>query len=187
MSSPRPGAETRAVTSAMRIISISDWPTPTVSMITGSQPLAAMIRATAPAEAHRPPRRPRVAMDRMTTSSSRACCIIRTRSPWMAPPVMGEEGSTPITPIRLFWPRQCAMSLSVRVDLPAPGAPVMPATMAFSMEAPSREARSCSASGAPSSTRDMALAMARLLRSPIPVMIDSMSMALAFRLRVIAT
>ena len=59
---------------------------------------------------------------------------MRTRSPRMAPPLKGEVGSTARTPTWDTGPgtgsghpaRTCKISPSVKVDLPAPGAPVSP-------------------------------------------------------------
>ena len=101
-------------------------------------PAAPSTRTASGTARARPPRWPRVAMDRMKTAGSRAWSCMRTRSPRMAPPVKGEEGSTAST---ATWstgsavatvpspgqpPRAAMMSRSVRVDLPAPGAPVRP-------------------------------------------------------------
>ena len=56
---------------------------------------------------------------------------MRTRSPRMAPPENGEDGSTASTADRGSSAVESllaamAISWSVRVDLPAPGAPVIP-------------------------------------------------------------
>ncbi len=67
-------------------------------------------------------------MERMNTPGSVAWRCMRTRSPRMAPPVNGLEGSTAITPTVSPRPRQRWMSWSQSVDLPLPGGPVMPTT-----------------------------------------------------------
>src|SRR5690606_8214603 len=64
----------------------------------------------------------------MYTPASSACACIRTRSPRMAPPVNGLEGSTAMTPTVRPSCRYAAMSRSTMVLLPAPGGPVMPIT-----------------------------------------------------------
>jgi hypothetical protein len=65
-------------------------------------------------------------MERMNTPSSVAWSCMRTRSPRMAPPVNGDDGSTASTPTSLPDRRTSPIRQSVRVDFPAPGAPVMP-------------------------------------------------------------
>ena len=90
-----------------------------------------------------------MAIERMNTAGSVAWSCIRTRSPRMAPPVNGEDGSTASTATWSTGPaigspaptssvsrcpdgtggqpvRAVVISRSVRVDLPAPGAPVKP-------------------------------------------------------------
>ncbi len=55
---------------------------------------------------------------------------MRIRSPRIAPPENGDDGSMASTATRSLPSiprvRACSMSRSVRVDLPAPGAPVIP-------------------------------------------------------------
>ena len=71
----------------------------------------------------------------MKTLGSSAWSCIRTRSPRIAPPLNGDVGSTHSTPtsrIAADAPAgtnrssDVAIIRSVSVDLPAPGAPVMP-------------------------------------------------------------
>ena len=69
---------------------------------------------------------PFVAMLRMKTSSSVACSCMRTRSPKIAPPVNGDDGSIASTATGEPSERRCAMTALVKVLLPAPGAPVNP-------------------------------------------------------------
>ena len=66
-------------------------PTPTVSTSTTSQPAASSTRSACGVDHASPPRRPRLAIDRMKTASSVACSPIRTRSPSRAPPENGDE------------------------------------------------------------------------------------------------
>ena len=152
--SPHPGVTTTTVVSAAEATSTSIWPTPTVSRSTRGSPTAPSTRTASGTASVRPPRWPRVAMDRMKTVGSVAWSCMRTRSPRMAPPVNGEEGSTARTATWSTgsdgasaraggacgsasgppgWPstagqpaRAAVMSRSVSVDLPAPGAPVSP-------------------------------------------------------------
>ena len=97
MESPQPGVTTTAVVSAADAMSTSIWPTPTVSMMTTPNPAAPSRRTASGTASERPPRCPRVAMERMKTVGSSACWPIRTRSPRMAPPLNGEVGSTAST------------------------------------------------------------------------------------------
>src|SRR6266508_718906 len=92
------------------------------------------------------------------------------RSPRIAPPVKGEEGSTATIPTvlprrRYAWARRCA-----RVDLPAPGGPVMPKTRAR----PVRGKRGHRIPGAPPflSTALIARPMARACPARTPSTID---------------
>ena len=96
-------------------------PSPTAS------PTASSTRTASGVASDRPPRWPRVAIERMNTPASRAWSCMRTRSPRMAPPgerrrrVDGEHRhrSSPAA-------RRRPISAFVSVDLPAPGAPVRP-------------------------------------------------------------
>ena len=150
--SPQPGVTTTAVVSAADAISTSIWPTPTVSMITTPMPAAPSNRTASGTARDRPPRCPRVAMERMKTVGSSACWFMRTRSPRIAPPLNGDVGSTASTPTcgtdsgsaAAFGdafsdpsgpsdpptaghpPRTAVISPSVNVDFPDPGAPVNP-------------------------------------------------------------
>jgi hypothetical protein len=64
--------------------------------------------------------------ERMKTPASSAWSCMRTRSPRMAPPVNGDEGSMASTATCSPRPRSSPISALVSVDLPAPGAPVRP-------------------------------------------------------------
>ena len=125
-SSPAPGTIVTSDTSAVRTISTSSWPTPTVSMRTTSLPAASRRRATSLVARASPPRWPRVAMLRMNTPSSPACACMRTRSPRIAPPVKGLVGSTAMTPTLRPSARNDPMRRSTSVLFPAPGGPVTP-------------------------------------------------------------
>ena len=97
-SSPVPGTSTTIETSAVRMMSTSSCPTPTVSMMMTSLPAASRTSAASPVARASPPRWPRVAMLRMKTSASAACACIRRRSPSTAPPLNGLVGSTAMMP-----------------------------------------------------------------------------------------
>src|SRR5690348_6276264 len=77
---------------------------------------------------------------------------MRTRSPRIAPPVNGLDGSTASTPTRRPSARNCRTSSLVVVDLPTPGEPVRPTTWACPAYGASAAATSGSA-GSPFSTR----------------------------------
>src|ERR1700754_2561662 len=165
MPSPAPGASSTTVVSASDTTSTSDCPTPTVSTSTTSQPAASSTRRAWGVAHARPPRWPRVAIERMNTPSSVACSPIRTRSPSSAPPEKGEVGSTARTPTRRPCSRNARTSTDVDVDLPTPGGPVRPTTWARPPYGASAAAtsRSCPPPDVPtpSSTREISRATAR--------------------------
>ena len=70
-------------------------------------------------------------MERMKTPPSNAWSCMRTRSPRMAPPVNGDDGSTASTATSDPSTRRALMRWVVSVDFPAPGAPVMPTVYAW--------------------------------------------------------
>jgi hypothetical protein len=125
-SSPDSGASRTTVVSAAAATSTSLWPVPTVSMRMSSKPAASMTAAAAVEVDASPPACPRDAIERMNTSLSPAYACIRTRSPRSAPPVIGLDGSTAMTPTVRPASRTSAMSAATSVDLPAPGGPVIP-------------------------------------------------------------
>src|ERR1700691_1638249 len=77
-----------------------------------------------------PPRWPRDAIERMKTPGSAVCRCILIRSPSTAPPVSGLEGSIAATATERPARRNSEMKASTSVDLPTPGAPVKPMTLA---------------------------------------------------------
>ena len=91
--SPEPGISASTIVSAWSTMSISAWPTPTVSISTSSLPAASIASATCRAASERPPRAPREAIERMKTPGSRKWSERRIRSPSRAPRVKGLEGS----------------------------------------------------------------------------------------------
>ena len=97
-SSPDSGTNTTTAISTAFITSYSPCPTPTVSKITISFPLAARISPTSCALFAKPPKSPREPMLRINTFSFQVNLFIRTRSPNKAPPVYGLVGSMAITP-----------------------------------------------------------------------------------------
>ena len=128
ISSPIPGMTTTMVVSAVFTISTSDWPTPTVSTKIISMPNASISLTASPAFWDKPPRLPRVAMERIKIPESIIRSIMRIRSPKIAPPEYGLVGSIATIPTVLPRLRNSFAILSVRVDLPAPGGPVIPIT-----------------------------------------------------------
>src|SRR5215211_3769907 len=126
--SPEPGMRTSTTVSAWPMMSTSAWPTPTVSNITSSLPLASMSSAAWSVASLNPPSEPRLAMERMNTPGSRKWSASRMRSPSRAPLVKGELGSIESTATSRSRPRACSTSFPISVDLPTPGAPVKPTT-----------------------------------------------------------
>src|SRR4051812_5531666 len=183
-SSPVPGTSVTIDTSAVRMMSTSSWPTPTVSMMMMSRPAASSTSAASPVARERPPRCPRVAMLRMNTPASEECVCMRSRSPSTAPPLNGLVGSTAITPtvgktpsaapraggaavsvcgagrVCADWMRMFETSRSTSVLFPAPGGPVTPIRYARPVFAKMRRTRSVLA-GSSSSINEMARAIAR--------------------------
>jgi hypothetical protein len=127
-SSPISGAWTTTVLSAMDATSTSLWPVPTVSTRTSLKPQASSTAAASAVVPARPPRWPREAIERMKTSRSLACSCMRIRSPRMAPPVIGLEGSMARTATARPSARATRTSAAASVDLPLPGGPVTPTT-----------------------------------------------------------
>ena len=121
-SSPVPGTRTTTEMSAVRTMSTSSWPTPTVSMMTRLLPAASSTSAASLVARARPPSWPRVAIERMKTSGSLACACMRS--------AVAEDGASgerarrdPRPPRRRSRraARVSAVSLSTSVLLPAPG------------------------------------------------------------------
>src|SRR5262245_54131287 len=104
-------------------MSISAWPTPTVSMKTSSLPDASISRAACRVASERPPRAPRLAIERMNTPASRKWSERRIRSPRRAPRVNGLEGSIERTATWRSSLRISAVSAPISVLLPTPGGP----------------------------------------------------------------
>src|SRR5882762_5358764 len=174
MPSPDSGTSTRTVVSAVRAMSSSVCPTPTVSTSTRSKPNASSRSATSSVVVASPPCAPRVAIERMNTPGSRLTDSIRIRSPSSAPPVNALVGSTATTPTERRWARKRWISASVSVLLPAPGGPVMPAR-----RVPPRPSNPCAYDNTRSnpsrwfSTRVMARANAAVSRRASPSRIRS--------------
>ena len=135
--SPQPGVTTTTVVSQAEATSTSIWPTPTVSTSTTGIPAAPSTRSASGTASARPPRWPRVAIERMNTLGVGGVVL-------HADPVAqdgaaaerrggvdGEDGdlvdrlgrpaAVPGQP-----PRATVISRSQSVDFPAPGAPVSP-------------------------------------------------------------
>src|SRR6266581_2223621 len=131
IASPLAGISTTTVVCARFAISTSLCPAPTVSTNTRSIPSASSTLTASNVASARPPGYPRVAMLRMNTSGSSDASAIRTRSPRIAPPVNGLDGSTAITPT--FRPRfrNSFRRRAMSVLLPVPGGPVSPMMCAF--------------------------------------------------------
>ena len=116
IASPHSGVTTTTVVSASAAISASTCPTPTVSMMTGAKPSASSRRTAGGTAAARPPVWPRLARLRKNVG---VAASMRTRSPRMAPPDNGDDGSTASTAPPAA--RGSATSAATRLDLPTPG------------------------------------------------------------------
>ena len=90
--SPEPGMRTSRTVSAIPITSTSLCPAPTVSRKTTSLPAASSTSSACSVASARPPRWPRVPIERMKTSGSRKWSLSRIRSPSSAPCVNGLDG-----------------------------------------------------------------------------------------------
>ena len=147
ISSPNPGDSTTRVVYARQAISTSLCPAPTVSIRMKSNPAASSTCTTPAVALARPPSSPREAIERINTPGSPASSRMRTRSPNIAPPVKGLEGSTAtiatvcFCATRMFFARQLTKD-----DLPVPGAPVMPTRCALPARANNRS-NACSPAG----------------------------------------
>ncbi len=127
--SPEPGWTHSTTVSAAPAMSVSDWPTPTVSISTISK--SARISTMAETvSAARPPSLSRAAIERTKMPASPGSVLSRVRSPSSAPPEAREDGSTAMTPTVRPSPRQAAIRAPISVDLPTPGGPVTPTTCA---------------------------------------------------------
>src|SRR5690606_17066866 len=109
----------------------SDWPTPTVSTSTTSNPAASMRIIVSRVARATPPNVPAEGEGRTNAFGSVARRVIRVLSPRMLPPVRTEEGSTASTATLCPRPVSMLPSASTNVDLPTPGTPVMPTRGTF--------------------------------------------------------
>ena len=96
--SPEPGISASTTVSAIESTPTSLCPVPTVSRKTTSLPAASSTSSACSVVSARPPRWPRVPIERMNTSGSRKWSVRRMRSPSSAPCVNGLDGSTEMTP-----------------------------------------------------------------------------------------
>jgi len=123
-----PGASTTIVVCARLTTSTSDCPAPTVSIRMKPYPAASKTWLKASVCSANPPSAPREAMERMKICLSSCKSSMRTRSPRIAPPVKGLDGSTAM--MATFFSgsrrRNSRVSAFTNVLLPEPGGPVMP-------------------------------------------------------------
>ena len=159
--SPEPGIRTRMIVSPWSTMSISAWPTPTVSMKTSSLPEASIRSAACRVASERPPRAPRLAIERMKTPASRKWSERRIRSPSRAPRVNGLEGSIERTATWRSALRISSVRAPIRVLFPTPGGPVSPTIRALPVRGKTSRTSSQPA-GSSFSIRVIARARARL-------------------------
>ena len=161
---------------------VSDWPTPTVSISTTSNPAASQSATASRVRRATPPSWVCDGEGRMKASGSRASRSIRVLSPRIEPPERAEEGSTAST--ATLSPRSIRNmpKASMKVDLPTPGVPDRPMRSA---SRPDPASASISAvararwSARLLSTRVMARASAR--RSPARTRFARSSVSICFR------
>lgn len=115
----------------MSATAVSDWPTPTVSTSTTSNPAASTTTMACLVALVTPPSVPDVGEGRMNAAGSTDSRAIRVLSPRMLPPVLVEEGSTASTATLCPWPVSAVPSASTKVDLPTPGTPDTPTRLAW--------------------------------------------------------
>ncbi len=108
----------------------SDWPTPTVSTITTSNPAASQSSIASRVRRATPPRVPAVGDGRTNAESERVSSPMRVLSPRIEPPVRVLDGSTASTATRCPCSTRWRPNASMNVDLPEPGAPEMPMRIA---------------------------------------------------------
>jgi hypothetical protein len=95
-------------------------------MMIGSNPAASNTVAADNVFCAKPPPKRRDAMLRMNTPGSACHSVIRIRSPSVAPPVNGLDGSIAITATFAPASRYDRIISLTSVDLPPPGGPVTP-------------------------------------------------------------
>jgi hypothetical protein len=71
---------------------------------------------------------------------------MRVLSPRIEPPVSGDDGSTASTATRKPSPSKCMPKVSMKVDLPTPGTPLMPIRSAPPVCGISRSSSACARS-----------------------------------------
>ena len=125
-SSPAPGSIRTRKKSVRSATAISDCPTPIVSTRTMSKPAASHSSMASRVRAATPPSVPDEGDGRIKAFGSAASRPMRVLSPRMAPPVRVELGSTASTATLCPCAVRLLPSVSMSVDLPTPGTPVMP-------------------------------------------------------------
>ncbi len=130
-SSPPPGATSTRNRSTIAATLTSDCPTPTVSTSTTSKPAASHNSMASRVRRATPPRVPPVGEGRTNARGDRLSCSMRVLSPRIDPPLRVLDGSTANTATRCSCATRKPPSASMKVDLPAPGAPEMPTRMDF--------------------------------------------------------
>jgi hypothetical protein len=112
--------------STMSETAVSDWPTPTVSTITVSNPAASTSNIVSRVRRATPPRVIPAGDGRMKASRRRDSSSMRVLSPRIEPPPRLDEGSIASTASDRPRSSSDRPKRSIRVDLPTPGTPVMP-------------------------------------------------------------
>ena len=113
-------------TSDISATTVSDWPTPTVSISTTSKPAASHRVTASRVRRATPPRCVWLGDGRMKASRSRDKRSIRVLSPKIDPPEREEDGSIASTATLSPRPISIMPKLSIKVDFPTPGVPDNP-------------------------------------------------------------
>ncbi len=164
-----PGASSTSVVSAAAATSISDWPTPTVSIRTTSQPAASRTRSACGVVARQPAE--------VAARGHRADEHALVGGVLLHPDAVAEQrpagerrrgidGEDARPAGRARAARRS--SAAVVVDLPTPGDPVMPMTLARPDVGRERRASARGTSGEPSSISEISRAMSRARPSRAP-------------------
>ena len=130
-SSPVPVTCKRRKKSTIEWAAVSDCPTPTVSTMMVSKPAASQSTIDSRVLRATPPSEPAEGLGRMKALSMVESSCIRVLSPRIEPRERSEEGSIARTASFFFCLQSITPRASIKVDLPAPGTPVIPTRMAL--------------------------------------------------------
>ena len=125
-SSPAPEICNSMKRSTIECTAVSDCPTPTVSMKMTSNPAASHSTIVSRVFRATPPSDPAEGEGLTKTEGLLQMLSMRVLSPRIEPPLRSDEGSMASTASLWRSPATMLPMASMKVDLPAPGTPVMP-------------------------------------------------------------